>query len=507
MAKKDERYLNVTLKNEQDDNNDIIVSLHGIFKKLKKYFLFWIIAAFVSGVLVTAFSVITSPKQHKNISALVSFSYDGIEKGLDPNGNILDLTTFKTPSIIEAALTELELPIDNLEDIRQNISVEPVMPPDAIDKITTYKSIYENSSGANVAMTAAQAMLDTKYYPTQFKIHLNYGTLNMDSQDAAEMLNCILDKYREYFMANYGYNESLGSAIRAIDYQNYDYAEALDIFDSTLGTLKGYVDALNKKDTTRFRSSQSGYTFKDLSNAISTIQSIDIDVLSSYINVNNVTKDKDTLITYYQYRIDSLTRNKTEAEEQLAAINDSINTYQKDQVVIVGNGTDNTTTQFSQSSDQYDSLFNRKLETQEQLSSDKQRINYYTQRIKELNSKPAGNDEKKEKVDAKLASLNEKLNQLIEDVNVTADEYYATIPFANSYNILVPATSVGFTSFMSRVIGTAKLPVVLVEAVIFLAYICTAFITAVIAESKKKKMLEDAENSDDNDDDSEENAK
>ena len=38
MNKKDERYLNITLKNEEQQD-EVVISLAGIFKMLKKYFL------------------------------------------------------------------------------------------------------------------------------------------------------------------------------------------------------------------------------------------------------------------------------------------------------------------------------------------------------------------------------------------------------------------------------------------------------------------------------------
>lgn len=41
------------------------------------------------------------------LTAMVGFTYDGIEKGLDPNGNEFDANTLKSPSIIESTLTDL----------------------------------------------------------------------------------------------------------------------------------------------------------------------------------------------------------------------------------------------------------------------------------------------------------------------------------------------------------------------------------------------------------------
>ena len=45
MAKKQERNLNVTIQNHADNKDEVVVSLGGIFKKLKKYFLPWLIVS------------------------------------------------------------------------------------------------------------------------------------------------------------------------------------------------------------------------------------------------------------------------------------------------------------------------------------------------------------------------------------------------------------------------------------------------------------------------------
>lgn len=486
MSNKDERYLNVTLKNENDDKDEVIISFSGIFKKFKKYFLIWLVTAVVAAVIVFSGTAVFSKTSKTPLKALVSFTYSGIEKGLDPAGNTFDINTLKNPKVIEMALTELGHPLDELEKVRQNISIQGIIPTDAMDKITTYKSVYENSQSG--ALSAAQAMLDVKYYPTQYKVSFNYSETGFSSSDAVEIINTVLNCYNDYFFETYGYNQALGSAVTALNYADYDYAEAVEVFGTTLTSLKNYVTKLSTDDVTRFRSNETGYSFADLSGAIGTLQSMDLDLLSSYITVNNVTKDRDSLITYYQYRIDTLTRSKTVAEERLASITESITSYEKDTVMIFGNGTDNVDTQYTQASAEYDLLIKQKIETQTELSTAVQQVNFYTQRINALKSKPAGSDSKVERVEADLAALDQKLAALIDNVNKTADEYYETVSFANAYNILVPAHS-SASNIIKNIIDEALMKALIAEAIIVVIYICLAFVTALIDENKKKNAV------------------
>lgn len=489
MEKKDERYLNITLNNSDSDKDEVVLSFSGLFAKFKKYFLIWLVTAVVAGVLVLASSFVFAPDELKTLTALVSFTYDGIEEGLDPDGRVFDVNSLKNPSVIEDSLTKLGLPLSELENVRQGIYIKGVLPSDAIDRITAYKSVYENASSGN--LSAAQAMLDVSYYPTQYKITFNYAQTGFDADTAVQVFNTVLECYRDYFFETYGYNEALGSAVTALKYTDYDYAEAVDVFDTTLKTLKSYVNNLSSEDTTRFRSAETGYTFADLATAISTVQSMDLDILSSYITVNNVTKDKDTLIFYYQYRIDNLSREKIVAEENLASITESLNNYEKDTVMIFGNGTEGTDTVSNVASDKYDSLIQQKINAQDTLSTVTQQINFYNQRMTALKSNPAGSQSKMEKVEADLAALDAKVASLIDSVNKTADEYYNTVSFANAYNILVPASSsTGGT--IKSIIKNGMMPGIIAEALIFVAYVAVAFVTAVISENKKRKAAAEA---------------
>ncbi len=491
MDKKEQCYLNVTLKDEDDEKDSVIISLSGIFRKLKKYFLVWLVTAVVSTVLIITSSAVFSSDQHKAMTALVSFTFDGIEEGLDPVGNKFDVNSLKNPFVIESALTELGYSLDELEVIRQGISIEGIIPSNALDRITTYKSVYENATSG--ALSAAQAMLDVTYYPTQYKVKFNYSQTTFDNAQAVEVFNTVLECYRDYFFETYGYNKALGSAVTVLDYTKYDYAEAVDVFDSTLSTLKSYVSNLAEEDTTRFRSSSTGYTFSDLSEAIKTIQEMDLDRISSYVTVNNVTKDKDSLIDYYQYRIDALNREKAIASENLKTISDSINTYQKDTIMVFGNGTDSTDTQETKFSEQYDNLIKQKISAQNTVSTATQRVNYYNQRIKALKEKPVGSDAKVEKVEGYFDDLNEKVTELIDNINTTADEYYTTVAFANAYNVLVPASTSSVVHSVKNIIEDSSTVIFVIQALIVVIYICLSFFTALVEENRKGALKKSEE--------------
>ncbi|GEM_PF-126693 len=484
MSKSEDRNLNITINNHEKDQDEIVLSLATIFKKLKKYFTLWLVAAVVSFVLSFGFATVTTHVNKAKLEALISFSYSGIEKGLDPNGRKFDVNSVKNPAVIESALTNLGMDMTELEPLREGIDIKGLVPKNAVDRITVYSSILELNGSVN----AAERILDTSYYPTRFTVTLDYNNTDLSTTEAVQVFNEILNCYQNYFYEMYGYNESLGAAVTAIQYKDYDYSEAVDVFNNNIKSLKSYVKQLSNEDSTRFRSTVTGYTFDDLYESLKTIQGIDLDKISSYISINNVTKDKEESLAYYEYRIKSLSREKTTLEDRLANITDSIANYEKDQVIIYGGTDQSTDTLVTQASEQYDKMINQKTNLVADLAETKQLIDYYKERQEALKSKTTGNEEQCARVDEMLASVSDKVDQLIEAVAETSDDYYKNVTFKNAYNVLVPASNTA-SDRLSRIVDNAKMPLIALEGLCILVFFCVAIIEAFKADNAKRKAV------------------
>ncbi len=486
------RNINLVVKSEEEKGDEIVISFSAFWDVIKRFILLWLVVAIVAGIGIPVLLALTASDQHKNLNALVSFNYDGIEKGLAPDGTKFDPYSLKSPTVIEAALTELNEPIEELENIRQGITITSVIPEDVIDEITVYKSVYEQGD-----LNAGEKLLATSYYATQYKVTFNYAKTGYSAERAAEVINMILDKYTDYFFDNYGYNRALGNAVNALDYRTYDYAQAIDVFDSSLSELQSYVSNLNRDDTSRFRSSQTGFTFADLYQAIVTLRTVDLDLISSYVTVNTVTKDKATLLDYYNYQIEKLVRERTVAQEKLNSINDSISKYEKDTIIIYGDMQE--TSQYTQASTQYDNMIKQKIDAQNTVSTKTSAINMYQQRINTLKGSVSATQEKMDKVEQDLEELNGKVTDLLDKVNVTADEYYETVSLANSYSVLVPASASGLSTTKS-VIRASIEPTAIAEALLFILFFCGCFVLSLVETNRKKPVAAAADDDDDADD-------
>lgn len=484
MADQNTKNVNLIVKNEEEHKEEVVVSLTAIIRKLKKYFLAWFMVAVIVGGLIGGVSIFFSTTSSTPVRALVSFTHSGIEKGKNPDGSVFDPNSMKNPLVLERALSACNMKQDLLEVVRSDIEIEGIVPEDIYDRLTTYRNILETASTGQLA--AANAMLDQTWHSTQYKVIFNYKKAKISRTEAVHLVNAILDSYRDFYFEKYGYNEALGNVLNSMDYTEYDYAEAVDMFRTSLNSLNRYVSNLSSDDTTRFRSTTTGLTFADLKSSISAIKDLDLDLISSYLNLNNITKDKDRLQAYYEFRIENLARQQKTDEETLAAVNAAFDSYEKDQVIIFSDSIANTESTIA--SDEYDKLINRKISAQNALSETKESIEYYKERLNTLRKTTVGSTDKVKKIEEDLARVDKKVKDLVQAVNDTADDYYQNVSLANAYNVLIPATADISTTIRSG-ISMAIIPVFGLEALLFVAYLLVSFIEALKEETNKRNAL------------------
>lgn len=478
-----EQNVNLILKQEEQKEDEVVVSFSAIFRKLKRYFNVWLLVSILVGGLVAGISVFFRTTSMTPVHAIVSFTHDGIEKGKNPDGSDFDPNTLKSPEIINAALQECDMEKKLLEDVRSGIEIEGIIPEDAYQRMATYQNVYEIATSGQLA--AAQAMLDVSWVSTQYTVAFNYKKAELNRSDAVRLLNAMLTAYREYYFSEFGYNEAFGNSLNATDYTQYDYAQAVDMFRTELKSMNRYIANISADDTTRFRSTATGYTFADLKDAINSIQTLDLDLISSYLNVNNVSKDKERLQTYYEWRIENLELQQKTDKETLAAIQAAFEAYEKDQVIIFSDSVANTETTVS--SAEYDGLINRRISAQAALSETTQDIEYYKQRLATLKkSNSTSNKGKAERIEKDLANLKKKIDNLIKLVNDTADDYYRNVSLSDSYNILVPATSEVATTIKNG-ISKAIVPAFGIEMLILMTYLGISFFQALTEETRKRR--------------------
>lgn len=445
---------------------------------LKALFIPWLIAAILTGVASTGLHFFSA--EVDAVTATVSFHYVGIENGLDPNGCDFDKDDIAGSQIISAALEAEGLSAELLEPIRENIHIGSVVSTNAISSIINHDSIFASDS-----VSWVQDISDTSYYPTRFVISLNYSQTDLSGDQAASLLNTMLEKYSEYFLEIYGYNESVGDQLKSADFENYDYLIALDMLSSDLSSLETYIKTLDSGDTTDFRSAETGYSFSDLSDSANLIRTVDIDTLTSYVLNNGVINDKSSILSYYNYRIDNLKRYNKIYEYRLEETISSIESYKKDSIIVY-DGLD-TGTAISNTTDVYDKLIQEKIQLQDTISANKKTISDLEERVSIIKKTSAGAAKAdKEYVDKKIAGLQEKTSKLADSVKTTADEFFSTRKYHNAMTV-TSAASYSATQLLKAAINESIRMIIICELILLIVYLLAAIYFCMHDKLKRMK--------------------
>ncbi len=479
--------LEITIKNDDERDKEVVIPLSAIFQSLKRFAVCWLALAVLAALLVAAGTSIFSHQLSSAPVSLIGFNYEGASDGLAPDGTEFDINSIKNPVVIEAALTSLNYSLNQVNNIRDAIVIEGIVPTEAVDQITVYKGAYEK----NGSLEAARQMLDINYNYTQYKVTFNFSKTAFGDDDAALVLNTILECYSDYFYEQYGSCETVGNAALAIDYSDYDYLIAVDRYIETLDSLYSSIESLKNVD---FRSTETGYTFSDLSNAINIAKAYNAEALTAYILDGSIVNDKQGLISYYEYQLAETKRYQSEAVSNVKAIQESIENYKKDQVIVYGELQEETATTYNTGSEEYDMLFDQLYEAQKVVSDYNYTIDNYEARLasvkKFASSKP--DTDSVAYVEERIAELDSTVNELTQAINDSLKEYNKSIAFANAYSVLVPANVLS-TSYVSMLISNIMTPLIIVECVVFFMYLVISIIHGFVTDSKMRKAQEAAE--------------
>ena len=226
-----------------------------------------------------------------NIQTIISYNYEGIEKGLDPNGKNMDVSMIKSPIVLDQVVHALELNEIGLssDDLRKNIDISPIIPGNVTQNI---KRLEENIS-SNI--DSLQAYI---YYPNKYIINFRVSRkLNISTALAQQILDEVIRQYQQYFYRTYSDMSVLANAIQPLDYEEYDYPEISTVIHNQLDIFTNYLRTkMDQEYGSNFRSVETGMSFGDIMESISIIKKVDLSRLDSIIGAYNLTKNKEKLI-------------------------------------------------------------------------------------------------------------------------------------------------------------------------------------------------------------------
>ncbi len=425
----------VVLQVNQKSNSDSEIDLINVFsfmgkkKKLIAYLLVLaILVGSTLGVLYSGYEHLMGKGSYSR--AMITFQFEGIESGLDPNGAAFDVSLIKSPYVIQTALAELGIDESYIEKVRENINIEGVVPEDAVERITVIN---------NMASEDAQyyeKLLDVSYFPSQYIIYL-YDDGTFTTKELPQILNGILQSYKQYFLDTYANAEVLTVTSNLLSGDDYDYGESVDLVKTQIDIMTSYISE-RVTEAPDFRASSTGLSFQDIATALDFVKTVDISRLSSFVESNSLTKDKDRQIEYYEYMIRDKSNVISELQTKLESVTNSIAAYEKDPVVIVS-GSDSTV-EYGEKNEYYDQLLAQKLNISSQIATQNTGLNEYYLLLSKLQGSEGTNSQSQyDYADSLISKLDVTISSWVDLIEQTTEEYYSTTLYSNAVTVTVPA--------------------------------------------------------------------
>lgn len=375
-------------------------------------------------------------KMSSQVSTIVTIQWSGITKGEYPDGTRFDYNTAIEPYVITMAMEVEGIEGLTTNDVREAVDMIPIVP----DDITS------------VILTALEDGEQISYYPTDYKIIMDNGALDLSVREATDLMNELINQFRIDFERKY-IQQSVILDFTDVDFTEYDYVDIHTILETQVTLINNAMNNRVELDP-GFVSPTLGIGFSDILVRTSLVTQLELSQISSRTNTYLLTKDVDYLITNYTYQIDlkQLELNKAliNVVDVQALINDP--NLSVDIIVIPGYEGNIEIDSY------YASLIDMLVTLQQQVSELENDIAYYELQVDRLNGddpnfdiSPAKIAEEIAKVEASILSADEALSSIIEDSNTMLVEY-------NTYttsNVIKPLMTPQYESSISVVMYTA----------------------------------------------------
>lgn len=484
--------IEVLLKNDEPVEREVELSLLNVFTNMKNSFCLyaWIILLCMTVGLFAPYSILLIKDKTSSVSAVVTYQYSAASDGKTPDGSTLDVTILKSSNIIAQAIKKTHLSKEiSVDSIAQNISISRMLTDSAKRQI----EIMQKMDDAVIDMKEPEKYvdfvngMDTGSYRNQYIVTLSndFGneksTITLRGNEMAALLNNIIDEYEKYFFDTYDTFTLPDNTIDDISVEELDYIEWLDNMDDILGKLSDYCTSEDHGRYLNYRSKIDGLSFADINRMVNLVRSARVDYLYAYVYYNGLAKDKERILTRFQYSLRELNHSLAVIDENISNGADLIANYRNGNILIsrqnVGeNETQDITTKSI--TEYYNNLILKQADMFGQKSSTELSIDNLNDKIK-LFSKPVTSSSKLAIVDAEIIEVNDICRQLYDLARRHAEEIVESETYRNSFITDIGATDT--SRFFSG--DLIKKMIIGAAAGVFLGF-AMWFVTALTAEWK-----------------------
>ena len=279
-----------------------------ILSYIKRFRILIALFSLCAGIL---FIMYARRSQTYTANTVISFANGSAKYGNGPDGSPIDISEITSAKVMTEVFNELGLEYkgNSFDDIRSRITVASFVSSEA--------------SEIQAALNKQGEAYDE--LPTDYRVSFT-ATAEEGEEFARLILDTLLEKYLIYYSENHVNQQILTNSTDDIMSSNYDYVEMMELLDNSITTTK---DALMKKYDAdySFRSTTNGYTFYDLYCEFDYLDKVKVSDIFAKIFDNQITKDKDVLISKYQQRMSDYGLNNNKDDTEVQKVLDIISSY------------------------------------------------------------------------------------------------------------------------------------------------------------------------------------
>jgi len=396
-------------------------------------------------LFVTAVGAFIYDKTNSEVATIVTFQWIGIGQGEYPDGSRFDYAEAIEPYAITLAIAETGLDLTTT-DVRENLKLTPIVPDDVLETI-------------QIALEEGEQVT---YFATDYKVVLNNGELGITVEDGIELVNNIIEEFRNDFERKFINQVTVLDFVHEVDdngnrvltdFDEYEYIDAYNILADQISLI---TNAMYARDDSGFYSPTLGITFDDIIVQTDLLGRLEMTQIATRTNSYLLSKDKDYVVLNYEYKIEvaQLELDKTIQKEADAATMVDNYAGSVQTIIIPGLGD----TQELEIDTYYNTLINNQITMQNSIAELEKDIEFYQLQIDRLNGDdpsfnvtPETQAEEAVKVSNYIDDAIFKLGDVVDDSNVLLAEYNVYV----TSNVIKPLMAPEYQSTVSVLLFAA----------------------------------------------------
>ena len=263
----------------------------------------WIL--FLALVTAVFFACYRAGEKQSYASATLHLRYDKAYEGLNPNGTRFNINELLSDEVLGQTIERAGL-------------------ADELSKDVLLDSIAVTASGSQGPKN--------KYIATEYNIWLNDDCLPKQIS-AQNMLNLLMETYKQYYLSNYGSNDSALN-INWSDVDDWEYIEFSDIMTVKVNNLITYLEDL-RQESGMYQYHTTGETFRSLSESIANFRDIYLNKYTSYVSINGLYKQPQNYQSKLDYRRFLVSQSLKGNEDRYQIYQDALGIYDESMITFV----------------------------------------------------------------------------------------------------------------------------------------------------------------------------